>query len=69
MVKKIGTTLPEAWFLERVGENIMAESSDYNGVMKITDTNHAEYLCYVSQKYFYYRFSEYDRVRGAEKIT
>jgi hypothetical protein len=62
--EKIPTTLPESWFIERVGENIMANSSSFNGMMKITDESHAKYLCHTSQKYFNFLFSEYDRIKS-----
>jgi hypothetical protein len=62
MKTKIATTLPESWFIERVGEYIMANSSSFNGRMKINNKDHALYLCYTSQKYFHFRFSEFDRL-------
>ena len=67
--EKIGTTLPESWFIERIGKDIMANSSSYNGRMKITDEPHAKYLCYTSQKYFHFRFSELDCQENIKQIA
>lgn len=60
-----GSTLPESWFIERIGKEIMAASPAYNGPMTITDEKHASYLYNWAQKYGKYFFTDLQKPQEA----
>lgn len=50
-------TLPESWFIDRIGKTIYATSKIYNGEVAIKDQQHAKYLCFI-QKHQGYKFAD-----------